>query len=482
MSFEDQAFLILVAVTYGVWLLVRRRESAAVALLFGASVIFYGLNHWRLLPVILIYCLLNWCVGVGIERLRKKGWILALGVAFNLVVLSFFKYTPLIVSTLAGWSNVWLWPAERLASPAWSIPYGISFYAFTGIAYMVDVYRREYPAERSLVRYSLSAIFFPHLVAGPILRANEFLASLSQGKMPTRGEAHLEAGWLLARGYFKKMVLANRIGTLIDPYFAHVADPTTAGVWSLPYVYLYALQIYLDFSAYTDIARGLGMLFGYRWPDNFNWPYLASNVAAFWRSWHITLSRFLRDYLYIPLGGSRLGPWRTCLNLMITMLLGGLWHGASWSFLLWGGLHGAFLVVHRLWSETGLAAWLASRRGVIGGVWQAFAVLLTFHCVCLAWCFFRLTLLSDSLLCVQKWVVFDSATFLSPALLDPSLGLLLAAYVLVSLFVAGLDHWAKTEELGFTAGCRWGMRGAMLVLAALLSPGGAAAPFIYFQF
>jgi D-alanyl-lipoteichoic acid acyltransferase DltB (MBOAT superfamily) len=253
-------------------------------------------------------------------------------------------------------------------------------------------------------------------------------------------------------------------------------------VWSLPYVYLYALQIYLDFSAYTDIARGLGLLFGYRWPDNFNLPYLAVNVADFWRRWHITLSRFLRDYLYIPLGGSRHGRLRTGVNLMVTMLLGGLWHGASWSFLLWGGLHGAFLVVHRAWSALPLAGRLGAARGLPGLAWRGLSVVLTFHCVCLCWCFFRLTVLGDSLACVGKWFAFDPARAIGPNLLDPSLAILLAGYAAVALAAAGLDRWRRGEAAPFLAGCRWGLRGALLLLAALLAPGGAAPPFIYFQF
>jgi D-alanyl-lipoteichoic acid acyltransferase DltB (MBOAT superfamily) len=480
MKFEATPFVILVVVTYCLWLLVRRRERVAVGLLVGASLVFYGHEHWKLLPILFAYCLVDWGVGLWLERASRPRLVLALGVSFNLSVLCFFKYVPMLVTTFAGLTGVWLWPRERLGAESWSIPFGISFYAFTGIAYVVDVHRRTCPAERNFVRYSLSAIFFPHLVAGPILRASEFLAFLRPGEMPTQGQSHLEASWLIARGYFKKLVLADRIGMLIDPFFAHVGDATTAGVWSLPYVYLYALQILIDFSAYTDIARGLGLLFGYRWPDNFDWPYLAASVADFWRRWHVTLSRFLRDYLYVPLGGSRCGKWRTCVNLMITMLLGGLWHGASWSFLLWGGLHGAFLVLHRLWRETSLAERTSLWRGPLAWAWRGFAVVLTFHCVCLAWCFFRLTALSDSLTCVSKWVVFDADRMLSPALLDRPLLVLAAAYVVVSLVVAALERWAKGEA--FVVGMHWGLRAAVLLLAVLLAPGGSAQPFIYFQF
>ncbi len=362
MSFTDVPFLVLLPIVFGLWLLFRRHYRARLAVLLTGSLAFYGYNQKWLLLLLLAYCLLNWLVARGLERSHRPRWLLGVGVAFNLVVLCYWKYTPLLLQTALQIADCRLqiadWPAIcnlQSAISNWMIPFGISFYAFTGIAYMVDVYRKVTPAERSFWRYTLSAAFFPHLVAGPILRPNDFLTRLGPGVLPMGPEAPQEALLLLARGYFKKMVLADRLALAIDPFFQHVADKSTAGVWALPYVWLYALQIYFDFSAYTDIARGLGLMFGFRWPDNFNLPYLAASVQDFWRRWHITLSLFLKDYLYIPLGGSRHGPWRTALALMATMLLGGLWHGASWSFLLWGGLHGAFLVVNRLWADTALA-------------------------------------------------------------------------------------------------------------------------------
>jgi D-alanyl-lipoteichoic acid acyltransferase DltB (MBOAT superfamily) len=265
-SFEQKPFLILLAIVFAWWWCVRRRERSAVALLLSASLLFYAYNHWLLLPILLAYCVVNWLVALRAERSgRPRLWMLA-GVAFNLVVLGYYKYTPLLVQTAADLvPGLPTLPAD--AFEKWSIPYGISFYAFTGIAYMVDVYRRTTPAEPSFWRYSLSACFFPHLVAGPILRPNEFLDKVRPGRLPTEPEAPGEALGLVARGFFKKLVVADRIGATIDPFFAHVNDPTTAGAWSLPYVWLYALQIYYDFSAYTDMARGIGLLFGYRWPE-----------------------------------------------------------------------------------------------------------------------------------------------------------------------------------------------------------------------
>lgn len=489
MTFNDRPFLYFLPAIYLAWLVCRRREAWQVALLTAGSLLFYAHNHWRLIPLILSYCAVNWAIGVWLERTNRPRGVLTVGIAYNLLVLGYFKYYPLLVDLFAS-ALTQCGINHSLAPPAsWSIPFGISFYAFTGIAYMVDVYRRTAAAEPSAARYALSVTFFPHLVAGPILRANEFLTRLRPGQMPTQGIARLESLTLLARGYFKKVVLADRIALAIDPFFQHIAGPSTSGVWSLPYVYLYALQIYFDFSAYTDIARGLGLMFGYRWPDNFNLPYLAVNVADFWRRWHITLSRFLRDYLYIPLGGSRNGWWRTNRNLLITMLLGGLWHGASWSFMFWGGLHGTFLVLHRVWLLVPLRDRLADATGLAALLWRGFCVAVTFHAVCLAWCFFRLTVLSDGLTCVKKWFVFDPAKMWVGGAGDVGLWIMLVGYGLIAWLITQFDaqslQWQDqpaTNRRLVLRGALWGYGAAFLVLAALLAPGEAAPPFIYFQF
>jgi D-alanyl-lipoteichoic acid acyltransferase DltB (MBOAT superfamily) len=489
MTFTETPFWILTVIVFALWLACRKHYAARMSLLLTASVVFYGYHCWWLLFLILAYCVVNWAVGCRLERSRRPRGVLTLGVVFNLAVLGYWKYTPLLLRTAARWALALDLPGVPAPPADWVIPFGISFYAFTGIAYMVDVYRHVTSAERNFLRYTLSVMFFPHLVAGPILRPDDFLMKLRPEVMPDRPEAPLEAFHLLARGFFKKMVLADRIALAIDPFFVHVGDPSTAGVWALPFVYLYALQIYFDFSGYTDIARGLGLLFGFRWPDNFSLPYLARSVQDFWRRWHMTLSRFLKDYLYIPLGGSRRGRWRTCLNLMITMLLGGLWHGASWSFMLWGGLHGAYLVGHQVWSGTALAARLRERQGVVGWLWGLASWILTFHCVCLAWCFFRLTQLPQSLACVRMWFACDADKVFIGGTADLSLWLLLGMYAALGWAAQHLGKrpavigWQTRPDLAPLArGFLWGTAVTLLVLAVLLSPGGEAPPFIYFQF
>jgi alginate O-acetyltransferase complex protein AlgI len=489
MTFVDSHFFAFLPVFILLWWLTRNRYELRVGVMLWSSLIFYGYRHWWFVPIILAYALVDWGAGLLIERSTRKKLFLTLGIGFNLAALSFWKYSPLLMQTT---SELFGWPSSMSAyalSDGWIIPMGISFYAFIGIAYMVDVYRGTITAERDLWRYALFASFFPHLVAGPILRAKEFLWHLGPDALPNRPLAAWEGTFLIARGFFKKLVLADGIAVAIDPFFSNIADASTAGVWSAPYVYLYALQIYLDFSGYTDIGRGLGLWFGFRWPENFNWPYLATSAQDFWRRWHMTLSRFLRDYLYIPLGGNRHGLARAILATMITMLLGGIWHGASWSFMIWGGLHGAFLVINRLWAMTSLQARLARLTGPSGAIWHVVCIALTFNAVCLAWCFFRLTDLSESLECVRRAFVFDADKMLVGGSGDLSLWMMLAAYGLASAAAAIATRGAPLSDVGqmldkqhFVRGAAWGGSLSLLVVAWALAPDAQSVPFIYFQF
>jgi alginate O-acetyltransferase complex protein AlgI len=483
MTFTEPAFWLLAGVAYILWLNLQTHYQARLSGLLLCSLIFYGAHRWQLLPLLLAYCLIDWYVARWIAQSRRPRLVLWLGIGFNLGVLAYFKYTPLFQDTAVA-----LGLASYRARADWEIPFGISFYAFTGIAYLVDVYRRVVPAERQLGRYSLSAVFFPHLVAGPILRPQEFLTQLAPESLPEPRPLSMEAALLIARGLFKKLVLADRIALAIDPFLAHVTDASTQGVWSLPYIYLYAFQIYFDFSGYTDIARGLGLAFGFRWPENFDRPYLATSIQEFWARWHMTLSRFLKDYLYIPLGGNRRGAFRTNVNLLLTMLLGGLWHGAAWSFMIWGGLHGTFLIIHRLWSKSSLGGQLPV-TGWRGRAIRAASIVLTFHAVCLAWCFFRLTDWSASLACIQRVWAFSPDRALAGGACDASLWLLLASYALAAWIAARVPRWFWTLDwaprlaaLPLTRGFLWGFSLALMMLALLLSPGGERPAFIYFQF
>ena len=252
-------------------------------------------------------------------------------------------------------------------------------------------------------------------------------------------------------------------------------------MWALPFLYLYAFQIYFDFSGYTDIARGLALLFGFRWPENFDRPYLAASVREFWRRWHITLSRFLRDYVYRPLGGNRGSPRRTAGNLMATMLIGGLWHGGSWSFVVWGGVHGAYLLVHRAWSRTELAGTLEKMPGISGRLWQLACIALTFQAVCLAWSFFRVPTIAGGAACLRQCLALQHP--LAGGSADASLWSLCGIYAVFALAARGVVRaWFDTALPPLLRGASWGTAVALLGLAILLAPSGPPAPFIYFQF
>ena len=488
MSFLDKQFLYFLPVAIALWYGARGYYGLRVALLTAASLVFYGYRHWWMILVVLAYALVDWAAGRGLAT-RRRPWVLALGVGFNLALLCLWKYTPLALGTLTQLIG-WPWPDLDLAlQDRWVAPLGVSFYAFAGIAYMVDVYRGVVKAEPSPLRYALFTSFFPHLLAGPILRAREFLVHLGPAEVPQMPCAMGEGLFLIGRGYFKKAALGDGIAAAIDPFLAHVGDATTVGVWSLPYLYLYALQIYFDFSGYTDIARGLGLLFGFRWPENFDWPYLATSVRVFWRRWHMTLSRFLRDYLYVPLGGNRRGPGRTALNVMITMLLGGIWHGASWSFMLWGGLHGVFLVANFAWGRTALHRRLDQLTGLWRTGWRLLRILLTFNAVCLAWAFFRLTDLADGLACLRKAFLFDPAEALAGGSGDPAPWFLLTTYGLAAAAAVTAargkplpEGLALARGAPFMRGLVWGASLGLFALGILLAPGSRSAPFIYFQF
>jgi alginate O-acetyltransferase complex protein AlgI len=484
-NFLSDHFLLFLPVALLLWYATRGQERLRIVLLIAASLVFYADHYWWFVPIILAYCLVDWMVGLALAG-RPNRAVLAAGIAFNLGVLSAWKYTPLVLATLTG--LVGFPPATVASSVAasWILPLGVSFYSFSGIAYMVDVYRRQTPAERDLLRYTLFTVFFPHLVAGPILRASEFLAHLAKGRLPQQPDGLLEGAALIARGSFRKAVLGDGIAVAVDPYFAHAGDPTTAGVWALPYLYLYALQIYFDFAGYTDIARGLGLWFGFRWPENFDRPYLSGSIQEFWRRWHMTLSRFLRDYLYIPLGGNRHGRLRQVAALLITMTLGGLWHGASWSFMLWGAVHGVLLVAHLAWTRSQPARWLAANGGL---AWRAASVAITFHTVCLAWAFFRIANASAAFACLRGVFAFDPRLALAGGSADRSLWLLIATYGVAAFALRHLLGPSKPGRLatlsvptGFRSGLLWGGSLGLGLLAWLLAPSAEVPPFIYFQF
>ncbi|RAU23581.1 membrane-bound O-acyltransferase family protein [Paramagnetospirillum kuznetsovii] len=356
------------------WLAIRvGGQKALLVWLVAASIGFYGRWHLPDLLVLGASVAVNFGIGQVLYR-RAARPLLVLGIAFNLILLGYFKYAGFLAETV----NAVL--GTHYGSDKLALPLAISFITFQKIAYLIDVFHRR-TSDRSLLSYLFFASFFPQLIAGPIVHHREIVPQLRSGRFGHLTRDGLSRGAaMFSMGLYKKVMLADGMATFADAVFNASAAPTLVDAWGGALAY--AFQIYFDFSGYTDMALGLGLMFGLRLPVNFNSPYKATSIIDFWRRWHITLSHFLRDCLYIPLGGNRHGVLRRHVSLMVTMLLGGLWHGAGWTFVAWGGLHGGYLVVNHLWR--GLRG--ERRPGVIGR-WAG--RVLTLAAVVVAWVFFR---------------------------------------------------------------------------------------------
>src|SRR5260221_2268428 len=364
----------------------RHSPRAGIMVLAGASLFFYG--AWRPVYLLLLVASIavNFTLGLRMEDPLRRRATGSLGVALNLAVLCYFKYTNFIFDSLNVLTGAPL-PFVNII-----LPLGISFFTFQQIAYLVDVMRGA-RVERDIVSYTLFVSFFPDVIAGQLVQHAEMIVKFKRGR---NGRSAVLAAWglaIFAAGLFKKVVIADNLAQFVSPVFAHLdAGGGVTTPWAWLATLAYTLQIYFDFSGYSDMAIGLALLFGVRLPVNFHSPYQATSIIVYWRRWHVTLSRFLRDYLYIPLGGNRRGAARRYLNLGTVMLLGGLWHGANWTFVLWGGAHGVMLAVNHAWRALPLSRSFALKTALA----QAIAVLVTFTAVTLAGVLFRSETLADA--------------------------------------------------------------------------------------
>jgi alginate O-acetyltransferase complex protein AlgI len=468
MLFPTLAFgVFFLFVYFTSWSLDRENGRRKLFLLL-ASWFFYAQWDWRFVGLLIASAILNWGVAALIARTRERGgrtvWLVGLGVAVNLLILGFFKYYGFFIEQAAELLLRFGWERD-LPLLQIVLPVGISFFTFQGISYVVDVHRGKTPPAKSLVDVMLLMSFFPHLVAGPIVRASDLLPQFDRTPRLTRAMA-THGLLLIAWGLFKKTVIASELSVnLVDPVFF---DPTAYSAFDIAAAtYAYAVQIYCDFSAYSDMAIGLAALLGYSFPRNFDQPYRASSMQAFWRRWHISLSSWLRDYLYVPLGGGRKGLVSSCINVFITMVLGGLWHGAAWTFLAWGALHGGVQVIERL----GRAAF--GDRKVVPTV---VGVLVTFHIVCLGWILFRAESFELAMQMLQGLGRIGPVTALTPLLLTLIVGGL-AMHWLPPRAVEGMAERLKAAP-SLTLGL---LIGAAILLVEAVRPEGVA-PFIYFQF
>lgn len=465
MIFSSLEFFIFFALVLLGLTILRDKHASRKLLLLAASYYFYAYWDWRFLSLIILSTLVDFVAGKQIgataHPAKRRRWLL-LSLCCNLGMLGFFKYFNFFIESFRPLAESVGFHPGTLAI---ILPVGISFYTFQTLSYTIDIYRRNMEPHDSLLDFALFVGFFPQLVAGPIVRAAAFLPQLKEYKPLTRANAY--AGFqLFTYGLFKKVFIADRLAIFTDNVFAN------AGAYDSPTTWLaaagYAMQIYFDFSGYSDMAIGVARFMGYDLGKNFNFPYLATSPQSFWRRWHISLSSWIRDYLYIPLGGNRKGTVRTYVNLMVSMLLCGLWHGAAWTFVAWGGLHGMALAGNRIFN--GNKKGTVSRGSAVAG-WA-----LTMLFVLVGWVLFRSQDFSQAgLMLRQMFLPQSGVSWINPFVLLVITG---------TALVHALKIFGNWERLLLSPTARWyspALLFSLLWLCAIFYPRGFN-PFIYFQF
>jgi D-alanyl-lipoteichoic acid acyltransferase DltB (MBOAT superfamily) len=508
MLFPTIDFAIFFVVVFTASWLLRPWPRAWRVMILVASYVFYGWWDWHFVFLLAASTVINQAGAVAVSRLRDQShrrWAMGVTVAADIGLLGWFKYYGFFAVNVAnGLHRLGLHSPLPLLQVA--LPVGISFFTFMGISYVVDVQRGRTEAA-SWLDAAVYLSFFPHLVAGPIVRANELIPQLKAPRDPRRIDAS-RAAWLIMAGLAKKVVISSYLSKhIVDPVFAVPHQHSALEV--LFAVYGYAVQIYADFSGYTDIAIGVALLLGFRFPENFNAPYTAESLQDFWRRWHITLSNWLRDYVYIPLGGNRGSRWETARNIFLTMLIGGLWHGAAWTFVAWGALHGGGQVVGMLRRDrardraaaaapapdqapvTASSAGAATSAAGPGGgvavlaraaepepsrarVWAR--RLLTFHLVCLGWVLFRATSFGNAMALLSRLAHPGAAPLVTPLVIGVIVVSIASQYVPAAAVSRAQQRFAELAPV-----VQGGLIAAGLYVITTLGPQGVA-PFIYYRF
>lgn len=387
MLFNSLQFALFFLIVYSLYLLLNHKGQNRMLLV--ASYIFYGAWDWRFLFLIIISTVLDYVCGLKIhefEDIKRRRFFLFLSVFINLAILGFFKYFNFFADSLQSTVSYFGFSIQpRFLNII--LPVGISFYTFQTMSYTIDIYRKKLEPTRKFFDFALFVAFFPQLVAGPIERAKRLLPQILAPREVNLDKFY-QGCYLIFWGLFQKIYVADNLARIVDPVF--LAKPPYNGSVVLIALYAFAFQILCDFAGYSNIARGLGKCMGFDIMINFNLPYFAKNPREFWQRWHISLSTWLRDYLYIPLGGNKNGKFKTYRNLGITMLLGGLWHGASWAFIIWGAYQGALLIAHRVFSSLtkNLKFTLISNIYLLK-IWKFIKILFFFNLICLGWLIFR---------------------------------------------------------------------------------------------
>ncbi|MBD2089865.1 MBOAT family protein [Microcoleus sp. FACHB-1515] len=495
----------LLSIVYGLFLLsvlglywAIESQSLRLWILAIASLIFYSSLQVEYIPLLLamiwvtfrlgqaLNTPIDWRIGNDAWQFaqqdwnRRRLWLLSFGIMANVLLLLGFKYVPFLLESIGELLKLpqlqtqATWVSDRLIAPL-----GISFFCFECIAYLIDVYRGA-PATESLLKFSAYKLFFPKLISGPITRFHPFAAQLSNLKFPASPQI-AEALWLIAVGAVKKLLIADHLGTAVNLIYGNVDRAGSGDLWIAAIAY--GFQLYLDFSGYVDVARGSALLLGFALPQNFDFPYFSTSIADFWRRWHMTLGDWLRNYLYFPLGGSRRGLFRTCLNLLIVMLIAGIWHGAAWGFVVWGAVHGFALILHRLTDAISsrwklLQIWWDSLPGTL------LAWMLTQAFVFTAWISFRLPSLQDTLLVLQRlWghaadVQFAQKVYVETLRVDRLQFAALLGLLVLGMGASYLVHRVKLK-------LNWPLKLLLVPLclfaAWLLAP-NQSQPYIYFDF
>ena len=467
MVFHQIEFLFLFPLLL-ISLFLLKKNTTKKNLLLVFSYYFYAYWDWRFLSLIFISTAVNYFIGQKLMRLEVQGqrrFYMILGVGFNLCLLGFFKYYNFFTESFNElFKNVGL----EFQSINILLPVGISFYTFQALSYVIDLYKKQIRQCSQFTDFALYISFFPQLVAGPIVRASEFLPQLEENREITKIRL-FEGLKQFTFGLFKKVFIADRLSFFVDNVFTNYSVFDSVTIWLA--VICYAIQLYCDFSGYSDMAIGIARSMGYDFNVNFNLPYIATNISDFWRRWHISLSTWLRDYLYIPLGGSKKGYVRTILNLMITMLLGGLWHGAAWNFIIWGLWHGLALVIYRVYKG------FKSKNQHKSSSLRAIASWgLTILVVLIGWVFFRSQTLSQAFVIINKMFVFESGVSWMYGFALLAILLLVIQHLMnlraFSRSILSLPYDSiKTPIVLFT----------MLWLVVIFYPKDFS-PFIYFQF
>ncbi len=485
MLFNSFQFAYFFAILFPTYWALRRYHKVQTLLLLLAGYFFYACWEPKFLALLVFSTVMDFACGLAVDRIeapRKRKLFVALSMVLNLGMLGYFKYVNFFAASLklalarAG-MDVPLWHIEVV------LPIGISFYTFQSMSYVIDVYRKDIKPTKNLIEFATFVSFFPHLVAGPIMRPTTLLPQI-QSPRKFNIDQFYQGCYLIFWGLTKKVVVADNLAPIVNDLFGRWQ--TIDGGLALLAIYAFAFQIYCDFSGYTDAARGIAKCLGIELALNFNLPYFATSPQEFWGRWHISLSKWLQDYLYIPLGGSRGGLFLTYRNLLLTMIIGGLWHGAAWTFVLWGCYQGLILVGHRL--ARPLLARVVPANPVDAACWKAVRILATFHMVCFGWLIFRSTgsppeIKIGAYTGVEQLVGMLEAIVYRPAI--PAASYILP--VMIAILPLLLVQFAQfaSKDLEIVARTPWYVRSVFYTLcfyAFVLGGEFGGGQFIYFQF